>query len=66
MILLVVRTNRGTRAEESERNGYQMSFSGTSFLLQDHYGEMALGDASGTKYRNAMRATLLVVSRSLI
>jgi len=43
-----------------------MSFSGISFLLRDHYGEMALGGASGTEYRNVMRATLLVVSRSLI
>ncbi len=66
MIFLMARTTRGTREEGPERNWYQTSFSDTSFLLRDYYSEMALGGASVTQYRNTARATLLVVSRSLI
>ena len=62
----------GEGAETASREGrlkrswYQMSFSVTSLPLRDHYGEMALGGTSGAEYRNAMRATLLVGSRSLV
>lgn len=34
MIFLMARIARGTREEKLERNWYQMSFSGTSFLLR--------------------------------